>query len=330
MTMSCRSWWQNCALKADAEILEIDKMEDKIAPISPPVSKIRELISTLELCHFKSERRVNNIIRAIGTGRFKTDTATSSANQYLHIKKGWQNACAALSAWCAGCPNTAIEIYPDANNTSQILASLGARSPLKEWQVQRVIEKIQQTIFWPQSAENPAAHYEWILLEGDEYGLSYRTECPIYYQEHQDFWLETVRTIIFDTENGKNAELSLGLAIDMLWPCHWGFLENLQIVIAAIGGKLFPERPFAACGRNIKLLPINHRMGLISNTLRIFCGDSGANKGVDRRLLENLGTPTRIKKWLAASLDKTIRLQLNPPAELQAISALTTPAWIKQ
>jgi hypothetical protein len=43
-----------------------------------------------------------------------------------------------------------------------------------------------------------------------------------------------------------------------------------------------------------------------------------------------LGEPTEAKKWLAASLDKTMRLQLSPPAELRAISALAGPEWIKQ
>ena len=39
---------------------------------------------------------------------------------------------------------------------------------------------------------------------------------------------------------------------------------------------------------------------------------------------------TEVKKWLAASLDKTIRLQLSPPAELRAMSALAGPEWINQ
>jgi hypothetical protein len=66
MTTSCRSWWRNCALEADSEILAIDRMEDHIAPIAANVSKIRELISSLELCHHKAERWVGNIIEAIG------------------------------------------------------------------------------------------------------------------------------------------------------------------------------------------------------------------------------------------------------------------------
>ena len=71
MTTSCRSWWRNCALEADSEILAIDRMEDHIAPIAANVSEIRELISSLELGHHKAERWVGNIIEAIGAGDTK-------------------------------------------------------------------------------------------------------------------------------------------------------------------------------------------------------------------------------------------------------------------
>jgi len=66
----------------------------------------------------------------------------------------------------------------------------------------------------------------------------------------------------------------------------------------------------------------------ISNTLRIFCGESTA--AVDREMMELLGKPTKEKRWLAASLDKTIRLQLNPTSEMRAACALAGPDWIKQ
>ena len=44
--------------------------------------------------------------------------------------------------------------------------------------------------------------------------------------------------------------------------------------------------------------------------------------------MERLGTPTPEKQWLAASLDKTIRLQLDPPAALQKLFDLPGPDWI--
>jgi hypothetical protein len=330
MAKSCRSWWRNCALEADSEILAIDRLEDHIAPIDAEVSKIRELISSLELCHHKAERWVDNVIEAIGQGETRKGLGTRSPGQLHPAEEVWQNACAALSAWVAGCTATSVSLSIDTVPASRIIACLGERSPLKEWQVQRVIEKIRSVAHWPQRGNDPAAQYVWLLLGGDEYELKYRDQCPEHYREHEDFWLRTVRTIIHDTENGDKAELSLGLAIDMLWPCHWGFVKNLQIVLEAIGGRLNRDEPFAACGRNIKLVPIRRRMEVVSNTLKLFCGEQVPNLEVDRNSLTLLGEPTEAKRWLAASLEKTIRLQLNPPAEVRAISALAGPDWIKQ
>ena len=174
------------------------------------------------------------------------------------------------------------------------------------------------------------ARYRWLLLSGGEYEAFYRSECPEHYKEHEGFWLTTVRTMIHDTENGKEADLPLGLAIDMLWPCHWNFIQNLQIVLEAIGGKLRSDNPFAACGRNIALLPIRDRMKMVSNTLRVFCDDVETREDVDTKLVAILGKQTKEKRWLAASLDKTVRLQLNPPLELREISSLSGPDWTKQ
>ena len=42
--------------------------EQDLAPISASMSRIRELIGALELCHHKAERWVRNIIETIGTG----------------------------------------------------------------------------------------------------------------------------------------------------------------------------------------------------------------------------------------------------------------------
>ena len=71
-------------------------------------------------------------------------------------------------------------------------------------------------------------------------------------------------------------------------------------------------------------------MEKVSDTLRVFCGDPESDQEVDKDLLALFGKPTEVKKWLAASLDKTIRLQLSPPVEIRAMSALAGPEWIKQ
>ncbi len=330
MTTSLRPWWRNCALEADAEILAIDELEDHLAPNDPNITQIRELISSLELCHHKAERWVENIVEAIGTGETTKGLGTRSPGQLHPAEEVWQNACAALAAWCAGRPSAKADLSIGIVPASQLLACLGERSPLKEWQVQRVIEKIRSAIHWPQSYEDPTAHYVWLLLGGGEYECAYLNDCPEHYEQHEDFWLTTVRTMIHDTDNGQQAALSLGLAIDMLMPCHWRFVENLQIVLEAIGGKLEPDKPLAACGRNITLVPIRQRMEVVSNTLRVYCGGLAPRQELDEDLLALLGEPTDTKRWLGASLEKTIRLQLNPPDDLRAISSLAGPDWVRQ
>jgi len=330
MATSCRSWWRNCALEADSEILAIDELEDRIAPLGADTSKIRGLISSLELCHHKAERWVSNIVEAIGEGETTKGLGTRSPGQQHPTEQAWQNACAALSAWVAGCPSTSVDLIIDAVPASRILAGLGERSPLKEWQVQRVIEKISGAIYWRRSCDDPTEEYEWLLLCGDEYESDYLDRCPEHYKEHEGFWLRTARTIIHDTESSHTADLSLGLAIDMLWPCHWRFVKNLQVVLEAIGGRLNPDTPFAACGRNMTLLPIRRRMEVVSATLGAFCGEPVPNLEVDRDSLTLLGESTEVKRWLAASLDKTIRLQLSPPARLREMSDLAGPNWIRQ
>jgi hypothetical protein len=327
---SLRSWWRNCALEPDYEILEIDKKEDGIAPISEEISKIRELISSFELCHHKARQWIHNIIEAIGTGRTTKGLGTRSPEEQHPFEKVWQNACAALNFWCAGCPSSKIDLNISTLPASQLLSCLGERSPLKEWQVQRVVDKIRTHIHWPHFTDHPMTQYQWILLSGGEYESFYRKTCPKIYIEHEDFWQKTAKTIIHDNIKGEKTDLSLGLAIDMLWPCHWNFVQNLHIVLQAIGGRLNPQQPFAACGRNIAMLPYAAQLKIVSNTLKVFCGNEESSQHVDQILLILLGKHTQVKRWLAASLEKTIRLQLYPPSQLMRMSSLAGPEWIKQ
>ncbi len=329
MATACRSWWRNCAMEADAEILAIDALEDRLGPLDADVTRIRELISTLELCHHKAERWIEGIIEAIGCGRTDKGLGTRSPGQVHPIETVWQNACAVLSVWCAGAPADALEMEVGPIAASTLLAGLGERSPLKEWQIHRVIEKVRSYIGWPQSDANPATEYTWLLIGGGDYELAYRDRRPERYAEHEDFWSATVRTIIRDTINGQPAELSLGLAIDMLWPCHWRFVENLRIVLNAIGGRLTSDKPFAACGRNVRLVPHRERLDTVSRTLQTFSAAETTKGPIDQHILTQLGDATDVKRWLARSLDKTIRLQVDPPAALEALSVLEGPAWIR-
>jgi hypothetical protein len=52
---------------------------------------------------------------------------------------------------------------------------------------------------------------------------------------------------------------------------------------------------------------------MISNTLGIFWKDEKPAENIGRAILTSLGQATAITRWLAASMDKTMRLQLYAP-----------------
>ena len=320
---ACRSWWRNCVVATDSEILAIDQLEDAISPLAPGISRIRELISMLELCHHKAERWVANIASAIASGDTAKGLGTRPAGATHPVEHTWKSACAVLSGWCAGCPVGSVDLSVGDRPAGELLGRLGPRSPLKEWQVHRIIERTREHIGWPGSQHEAAGGYVPLLEVGREYQSMQRTDCPEQYREHADFWQQTVQTRILDTElgdyhsvygdlgYGEQTVLSLATAIDMLWPCHWDYVQNLESVLGVIGGDPNPRRPFAFCARNIKLSPVRECMKTVSHTLQVFCQDRPPDDDVDPELLASLGEPSRQGQWLAASLDKTIRLQMD-------------------
>lgn len=307
---SRRTWWRNCAQQVDQEILDIDSLEDRIYPLTKDISRIRELISTLELCHHKAEIWVSNIIAAIGSGQTTKGLGTRATGEPHAAEHLWQDICDALSGWCAGAPASAFENLLDSAPASRLLGNLGPRSRMKEWQVQRIIERIQSFIRWPRTANDIVTNYRWMLESGSPYESVHITKCPEYFAEHEAFWSATVGSIVHNKIGGIKEKLSLALAIDLLMPCHWNFVENLEIVLAAIGGNLEPENSFLVCGLHVKHTPIHMKMKMISDTLQLFSGTSTAGKNTDQNILRQLDEPTDVKRWLALSLDKTIRLQL--------------------
>jgi hypothetical protein len=115
---------------------------------------------------------------------------------------------------------------------------------------------------------------------------------------------------IHDTVNGEAADVSLAVAIDLMFPCNWNFVDNLDIVLGAIGGELHTAQPFTVCARNIRHAPIRDRMQTVCRTLQYSLQHQRSENDVDSTLLELLGDIAAPQRWLVASLDKTIRLQL--------------------
>jgi len=101
----------------------------------------------------------------------------------------------------------------------------------------------------------------------------------------------------------------------MLEPCNWDFVHSVATILSAIGGDLHPVRPYACHQRNIELSPLRDRLKTISNTLGAFWKVEEKTGEIDNDILTSLGKITPVKRWLAASLDKTIRLQLEASSD---------------
>ena len=129
-----------------------------------------------------------------------------------------------------------------------------------------------------------------------------------YYKDQSDFLNQTTAAMINYTLDGEKSQMSLALAIDLFEPCNWNFVGNLVIILKAIAGDLHPDKPFAPCSLNARLTPLRNRLIIISNTLKTFCEGREKDKDTDGDMLTLLGAKTDQKHWLAASLDKTIRL----------------------
>lgn len=273
-------------------MLELDEMEDSLAPLDEDTVKTRRLISSLELCHHKAERWVELIIEAIGKGHASKGPVGTRPRGTRHpIENEWQSVCNALTEWCAGDEARLARVRIAEMTGNQLASLLGPRTPLKVWQVERVVAKVRSVL-------DSSQRYFEIVEHGERLGRS------------RGFRKATLETILHDTVDGHEAEIRLAGAIDHLEPCHWNFMGNLAIVLGAIGGELHPVKPFGACHRNLKLTPIRERMGTVSRTLRAYQSDEDRGPGLDHGILRMLGASTPTKRWLAASLDKTLRLQL--------------------
>ena len=143
----------------------------------------------------------------------------------IWISGTFTGCCDVLLAWAEGNDITGRSI---GDITARELADLlGAREPLKAWQVRRVAERARRYL-------GPATMWQdgSVLDPGEG--------------EHDPAFLaQTEQRIIHDTADGQPAELRLSHAIDHLRPCNWNYLNSLRIVLGAIGGNLHPTQPFA-------------------------------------------------------------------------------------
>jgi hypothetical protein len=220
-----------------------------------------------------------------------------------------ENARHILSAWCRNPALRGIERDVGGLRADEWLDSLGEPNPLKLWQVARMVDKITHAL----DARHP---YHNLALPDQEGNAPAANGGTGQSTDDSRFLQQTRNVLIHDTVDGRESQISLAFAIDLLMPCGWDFAGCLDTILKAIGGNLHPQRPLACCARNVRLSPLCGRLRTISDTLHVFWAGSPETEIVDSRLRVSLGEPTPVKQWLAASLDKTVRLHLDQPFEM--------------
>jgi hypothetical protein len=304
VTEEPRAWWQNCA-GVDDEVHAIDAMEDALAPLDGPTMQIRRLITGFEACYHEADKEAEFIVAAIGAGR----CPQRSNERPPQRQKELEHARHLLSMWCANPDVARTELDVGGIRTEDSRHFLGEPNPLKLWQVARVVDRVSHAL-------DPDYPYHNLILNVGEHGEPGAGGAGEHHANHPDFLRQTRETIIHDTADGRESRVSLAFAIDLLMPCAWDFAGCLATILKAIGGDLHPPRPLACCARNIKLSPLCGRLETVSNTLRAFWRSDTPAGNMDSHILASLGAPTPLKCWLAASLDKTIRLHLCQPFDM--------------
>jgi len=297
-------YWQACGIEVDAEVLEIDRMEEAIAPLDEETIKIRQLITGFELCYHEADKEAEYIAQAIGAGH----CPERSNERPPQRKKELENSRQILSSWCENPSVSGLELDVGGISADELLSSIGPPTPLKVWQVERIIDKIIEAL-------DHSRPYHNMVLDLGDYGEPGANPVGEYYKDNQAFLQQTAETIIHDTVDGRKAKISLAMAIDMLEPCNWDFVGSVVTILKAIGGDLKPARPYACHQRNIELSPLRDRLRIISNTLGIFWKPGEKAAEIENDVLASLGALTPVKRWLAASFDKTIRLQLEASSD---------------
>lgn len=296
-----RSCWQNCAGTNDDEVHLIDTMEDALAPLDEETLRIRGLITLFEACYHEADKEAESIATAIGAGRCPPGSNERPPRRKMEL----ENARDILSAWCRNPAAQIMDLDVGGIPARELRSFLGKPNPLKVWQVERIVDRISHAL-------DPNHPYGNLALSAGDPGQT-GSYCP----RDATFVRQTRETLLHDTVDGRESRISLGYAIDLLMPCGWDFVESVATILRAIGGDLHPHRPLACCARNVRLSPLCDRLQTIADTLNVFWRDQTKAKGLDRRVLASLGTPTPVKRWLAASFDKTIRLHLSQPFEME-------------
>jgi hypothetical protein len=307
---SLRAHWVNCCREPDRETVEIDRMEDQLVPKErKQAQEIRRLITRFEVCHWNSDRWLERIVQAIGEEQVPP-TSGRSRTQHPLVE---MLICLreVLAHWVERATVPLPQSIILDKTGAEILHSLGTWTPFKAWVVQRLLDGLEHHLqanrLLPPSELPPARSYPGDLNLDSPNADLYFPDSLNWLAEARSRKLKTRKEI--DTEV---QEYSLATLISLPNPCNAFYFRFLFALFEYLDDpdneRILPS-PF--CG-NVSL-DRHRRYYRAINALRAYLGQPAKGSlPLDDAVLSQLGKPTQAKRWLVASLEKTLREQLPP------------------
>jgi len=307
---SLRKHWINSCQQPDREVIDIDRMEDELtAEERERALPIRQLIARFETCHWNSDRWMERILQAIAEERVPPTSGRHRTEHPLAQMLGCLRQL--LIHWVAQATGPVPQCTILDKSSIEIVSSLGVWTSYKAWVVQRVTEGLEHHM----CSAGLLALPESSLTRFFPGGLTLDSpEADQYFPDSLDLLTQarSQKLKVKHEIDGQVKEHSLALLCGFLNPCnryYFLFLFALFEVLDDPDEERILPAPF--CGN---ISPSRHQSyHQVVNELRRYLGKPlAAALPEDKTISVQLGAPTGVKCWLAASLEKTLREQMPP------------------
>jgi len=300
-----RKHWINVTDEPDASILEIDRLEDALkfqnTEEREKIYVIRQAITGFEFCHHKALHRLYMLIRSIGRLEYHNKKSSKEEKINNDDVKQWMNAYKILEAWINNDMHSVQNISFFEMTALDLVSHLGVHSPLKEWQVNRLLEKM---------------FYEFLNFDEHEGEYRYFEGGEQKFQENNEeleFYRQTVNVKLDDLSNDLLGAMNLGKLIDLQFLCNWNYKLNLLSILQVINGRIDSSKNIVICSLLFDKHPDFNEFLCVKKSLRAYWDEDYRNTlslqncgTVDSIIRQELGVKNSIKIWLVRSLEKTL------------------------
>jgi hypothetical protein len=301
--------WRNCDFEtSDAEIARIDALEKRLRTEEHNQAlKIRRLITSFEACHHNSLRWAERIAQAIAEGVIPPTSGRKRSAHPVSI------AHLNLREFLINIADDDMEEHHHGEipgiDTKSVVESFRNLPQRKRWLITLILDNLEKHLY--DAGLIPAMRTEDnrmfaganLDVEKEEEASVYFLGYAVYYRYYKDM---VIRMVDDMHPSEKERWVPLLLAVQFANPCSVNYFQFVSVLLDMLGGKEDLEFPFPFCGHYSKSQYL-----AIRKTIRAYQsflardGDTG-----DAGLFGRLDDEDLSRRWLAASFEKTLRLQL--------------------